>query len=79
MARIKVIYIGEDENSNNILKSMETYYMSVDEYNVTWLFYNTNNPTENYIGICHTQEYINKWVIDIAEWREKQINSILND
>jgi hypothetical protein len=77
--RIKVIYIGTDENSNNILKSMETYYMSVDEYNETWLFYNTNDPNEHYIGICHSKRYINKWVINIATWREQQINSILND
>jgi hypothetical protein len=78
MARIKVIYIGTDEISNNILKNMETYYMSADKYNETWVFYN-NREDMRYIGVCHSQDYINKYVIDIAKWREQQINSILND
>ena len=76
--RTKVIYTGEDENSNNILEKDGVYYMDADKYNETWFFYNTNDPTEHYIGISHSKEYINKWIVNIAEWRDKQIDSILD-
>jgi hypothetical protein len=75
--RTKIIYTGEDKNSNHILKKDGVYYMDADEYNQTWLFYKNAEDAKG-IGTCHSKDYINKWIVNIAEWRDKQINSILD-
>ena len=84
---IKTIYIGVDITLSNgvFLKHLDicNFYLEEDEYTI-WIPSQTKynvilDRTGENLGYFYYDNFDGKWFKLLAEWREEQINKILED